>query len=252
MAASNYQFGSFTQRGTSKWYKRLVIITVVMLSAGLIGVAVLFHCSGYGKCQLGELYLTKGERYYFCRKTSSEVYNPDPSYVSTIFLDKQQFIQGIETELITQYNIAASTFQSRQWLIQPIKFDDTYVGVGKKIITDQVEFDRIYILNTKTCNILEIEYGLSYRPIDNLQKTSKDSFAFTYTVQPHYGHYYEYTLDGTLLQHYSLVDECYLLNQVSEKHFASSQEKCASNPTLRPWTTYSPIASSLAIYSSQL
>lgn len=59
-----------------------------------------------------------------------------------------------------------------------------------------------------------------------------------YTAQPHFAHYYEYTLAGALVQNYPLVDECYLLNQVDEEHLGSYQERCDLSPTLRPFSEF--------------
>ncbi len=86
-----------------------------------------------------------------------------------------------------------------------INFPGKIVGLGQIQNSDQKQ-DRIYILDLETCDLKKIANSLTWRPVQSLKKKSNNTFSFVITAQPHYGHFYEYDLNGTELKHIYLLN----------------------------------------------
>jgi hypothetical protein len=95
--------------------------------------------------------------------------------------------------------------------------------------------EEVSIIDSETCNSLVLEKPLvfQHRPILSLKKINESSFSFVITNGPHFGHYYEYDLNGVQLNTNILVNECYVADQVPNELREVAKLKCRTSPDLK-------------------
>lgn len=152
--------------------------------------------------------------------------------------DQQLHLYGVPETIIESCHLEDRALSDESELYPILEYDEEIIGVGELSVASKIKQDRIYILYKGDCSIKVIEHPLAYRPISSIEKVSKDKFSFTYTAQPHYGYYYEYDTNGSQINKYPLIDECYLINQVPEELRERYEEICKTNPILRPFSEF--------------
>ncbi len=148
-------------------------------------------------------------------------------------LNESLFLYGIPQSLIESCNLEARAVSEKSELYPTLEFDNEIVGVGELLMDGNVTHERVYIFHKDSCSIDVIEHSLPHRPISKVSKIAEDRFSFVFMAQPHYGHYYEYDLNGNQIETYTLVDECYLVGQVTGDLKEEYIAICESSPKLR-------------------